>query len=236
MTVPFAPSPQKTARLAGALWLMVIALSVIALVVNPPFNARSTVVEVAAKVLATEQRFRISFAALFVASICYTGVTAAIYELLRPVDRRVALFGAFAGIIGLAVGATTSVYQLNGLAMLKEAAMLAPASARELQTLGATYLRPGYEFSVGMAFFGCQIASIGYLILRSRLVPRVIGGILVVGGSSYIVTSFAMFVAPGFGELLSPLVIPIAIIGEGSLTFWLLFKRINELDTMTAAV
>lgn len=227
MTAPSSLSPQTTARVSGALWLIVIAMSIIAIVVNPPFDAATSAAEVAAKVLAGEQRFRISFAALVVASVCYIGVTALIYELLHPVDTRIALFGAFAGLIGLAIGGATSVHQMNALAMLEEAATLAPASARELQTLAAASLRPGADFSIGMVYFGCQIASIGYLILRSRLVPRVIGGTLLLGGSSYIVTSFAMFVAPEFGARLSPLVIPIAILGEGSLTLWLLFKGVR---------
>ena len=50
---------------------------------------------------------------------------------------------------------------------------------------------------------------------------------LVVGGASYIITSFATFVAPAVGARLSPFVIPIAILGEGSITLWLLFKGVN---------
>src|SRR5437762_2532527 len=83
------------------------------------------------------------------------------------------------------------------------------------------------EFKVGMVFFGIHVASTGYLILRSALIPRIIGGILVAGGSSYMITSFATFVAPAVGARMSPLVIPIAILGEGSLTLWLLFKGVN---------
>jgi hypothetical protein len=139
----------------------------------------------------------------------------------------VALFGAFAGLAGLTIGAASAVNELGALDLLKQASTAAPAAANQLQAIAQFALRDGPEFKVGMVFFGLQIASAGYLILRSALVPRIIGGVLVAGGLSYIISSFATFVAPAVGARLSPLVIPIAILGEGSLTLWLLFKGVN---------
>ena len=154
-------------------------------------------------------------------------MTALLYELLRPVNRSIAIFGAFASLAGITIGAASAVNELGALALLKEASTAAPAVANQLQTIAQVFLRDGPEFKVGMVFFGLQIASIGYLILRSTFLPRIIGGVLVAGGSSYIISSFATFVAPAVGARLSPLVIPIAILGEGSLTLWLLFKGVN---------
>ena len=79
-----------------------------------------------------------------------------------------------------------------------------------------------------MVYFGCQVAAIGVLILKSRFVPRIIGALMVAGGSSYIITSFAKFIAPGLGAQLSPFVIPIAFLGEGTITLWLLFKGVTS--------
>jgi hypothetical protein len=220
-------SPQTTARLAGALWLIVIAVSIASLVAAPSVNTRGSPAETAASILAAETPYRLAFALLFVGSLCYLGVTALLYELLRPVNKSVALFGGFAGLAGLTIGAASSVNTLGALDLLKEASTAAPAAANQLQTIAQFSLRGGPEFKVGMVYFGLQIASVGYLILRSTLVPRIIGGVLVAGGLSYIITSFASFVAPAVGVRLSPLVIPIAILGEGSLTLWLLFKGVN---------
>ncbi|HEX9083360.1 MAG TPA: DUF4386 domain-containing protein [Gemmatimonadaceae bacterium] len=227
MSIVATDSPQTTARLAGALWLIVIAVSIASLFAAPSVSTNGSPAETAASILAAETPYRLAFSLLFVGSLCYLGVTALIYELLRPVNRSIALFGAFAGLAGLTIGAASAVNELGALDLLKQAATAAPAAANQLQTIAQVFLRDGPEFKVGMVFFGLQVASIGYLILRSTLVPRVIGGVLVAGGLSYIITSFATFVAPAFGARLSPLVIPIAILGEGSLTLWLLFKGVN---------
>jgi hypothetical protein len=227
MSLSSTDSPQTTARLAGALWLIVIAVSIASLFAAPSVNINGSPAQTAASILAAETPYRLAFALLFVGSLCYLGVTALLYELLRPVNRSVALFGAFAGLAGLTIGAASAVNELGALDLLKQASAAAPAVASQLQTIAQFALRDGPEFKVGMVFFGLQIASVGYLILRSGLVPRIIGGVLVAGGLSYIITSFATFVAPEVGARLSPLVIPIAIVGEGSLTLWLLFKGVS---------
>jgi len=220
-------SPESTARLAGALWLIVIVVSIASIFVNPSVNTLGSPAQTAASILAAETPYRLAFALLFFGSLCYLGVTALLYELLRPVDRSVALFGAFASLAGLTIGAASAVNELGALAMLKEASTAASAAANQLQTIAQVFLRDEAEFKVGMVFFGIHVASTGYLMLRSALVPRIIGGVLVAGGSSYIITSFASFIAPAVGARLSPLVIPIALLGEGSLTLWLLFKGVN---------
>jgi len=231
MSLSSTDSPQTTARLAGALWLIVIAVSIASLFAAPSVNINGSPAETAASILAAETPYRFAFALLFVGSLCYLGVTALLYELVRPINRSVALFGAFAGLAGLTIGAASAVNELGALDLLKQASTAAPAAANQLQTIAQFALRDGPEFKVGMVFFGLQIASVGYLILRSGLVPRIIGGVLVAGGLSYIITSFATFVAPALGARLSPLVIPIAILGEGSLTLWLLFKGVNVPDS-----
>ena len=235
MSLSSADSPQTTARLAGALWLIVIAVSIASLFAAPSVSTSGSPAETAASILAAETPYRLAFALLFVGSLCYLGVTALLYELLRPVNRSVALFGAFAGLAGLTIGAASAVNELGALDLLKQASTAAPAAASQLQTIAQFALRDGPEFKVGMVFFGLQIASVGYLILRSGLVPRIIGGVLVAGGLSYIITSFATFVAPAVGARLSPMVIPIAILGEGSLTLWLLFKGVSAPARETAS-
>ena len=220
-------SPESTARLAGALWLIVIVVSIVSIFVNPSVDTNGSPARTAASILAAGTPYRLAFALLFFGSLCYLGVTALLYEVLRPVNASVAVFGALASLAGITIGAASAVNELSGLALLKETSSAGPAAANQLQTIAQVFLRDQAGFKVGMVFFGCHVASIGYLMFRSALVPRIIGAVLVVGGSSYIISSFASFVAPAVGARLSPFVIPIAILGEGSLTLWLLFKGVN---------
>ena len=73
------------ARLAGALWLIVIIASIISVAIQ-----------------ATQPR--IAFAALQFGAVCYLGVTVLLYILFKPLDATLALFAAACGVVGLASG------------------------------------------------------------------------------------------------------------------------------------
>lgn len=78
-----------------------------------------------------------------------------------------------------------------------------------------------------MMFFGVQIVTIGYLIVRSALAPRLLGLMLVLGGAGYAANSFANFLVLPFARQLSQFALAAAFIGEGSLTLWLLIRGIH---------
>ena len=82
-------------------------------------------------------------------------------------------------------------------------------------------------FSIGMVFFGIQCISIGYLVARSTFLPRILGVLLAIGGTCYLISSFANFLIPSFGARLLPFIMPVALIGEGSLGLWLIVKGVN---------
>lgn len=221
-------SPLVNARVAGALWLAVIAVSIFAVVSGPSLNPHSDPATLVAAVFASEPQIRLAFVATFAGSLFYLGVTVLLYELLKPVNRSVALFGAFCGLAGIVVGAAASVNDLATLALVDDARRTAAPVSSLVQNAVQMFVSAAEpEFKVGMVFFGFQIASVGYLIFRSTFLPRVIGVILMLGGSSYVISSFASFVSATMGATLAPFVIPIAILGEGSLTLWLLVKGVD---------
>jgi hypothetical protein len=228
MTELSMQSPQTTARLAGFFWLIVIFVSVVAVVANPTLNVRGSPAETAASVMAVEGSYRLGFALLLLGGVFYLGVTALLYQVLKPVSGSVALFGALASLAGVTVGAASGVHDLGALALLHDAANAASAAAPQMQTIAqASFREDPQEFTIGMVYFGCHVASIGYLILRSNFIPKIIGAILVAGGSSYFIASFTSFLSPELGARLTPFVIPIALLGEGSITLWLLIKGVN---------
>jgi hypothetical protein len=173
-------NPRTQARVAGALWLIVIIVSVIAIGVQSTHP-------------------RVAFAALEFGAVCYVGVTVLLFAVFRPVNATLALFAVACGVIGLASGGETS-----------------PTNSPSQSA-----------FLVEMVFFGFQILTIGFLITRSTLIPRALGVLLMLGGASYIINSFTNFVAPDIGRHLMPFIVPIAILGEGALTLWLLVKGVK---------
>jgi hypothetical protein len=73
-----------------------------------------------------------------------------------------------------------------------------------------------------LVFFGCYCLLIGYLILRSTFLPRVLGALMALGGLAWLT-----FVSPALSTYLSPYNMLPGILGETALTLWLLAAGVN---------
>ncbi|HWS89635.1 MAG TPA: DUF4386 domain-containing protein [Pyrinomonadaceae bacterium] len=229
LTEEFAEaSPLGKARAAGALWLTVIAASVVAVVFQSRLVVRDDAALTANNIAASESLFRLSVVVDLFAGACYMGVTVLLYVLLKPAGRSLSLFAAFSGLAGVVVGAAAALLRLAPLVLLGGAGDAAAFTPTQQQALAMTALKlEGSGFNVAMVYFGLQCVSVGYLIVRSTFLPRVLGVLLAVGGASYVLSSFANILSPPVGALLFPFIVPTAIVGEGALTLWLLFKGVN---------
>jgi hypothetical protein len=213
--------------MAGVLWLGVIVTGMFAFLVQAPLIVRGDAAATVANVLASETLFRLAVVANLVAGICYLGVTVLLYLLLRPVGRSRSLLAASLGVAGVSAGAAAALLQLAPLVLLGSARDLGAFTGEQVQALAYAFLRMDAGFPIGMLFFGVQCALLGSLIARSTFLPRTLGVLLGIGGASYVVSSLASLVAPAFGAQLAPFVIPAALIGEGSLTVWLIAKGVD---------
>lgn len=73
-----------------------------------------------------------------------------------------------------------------------------------------------------LVLFGCYCLLIGYLIFRSTFLPRVLGVLMAFGGLGWLT-----FVSPELADSLSPYNLVPGILGEGTLTVWLLAAGVN---------
>lgn len=74
-----------------------------------------------------------------------------------------------------------------------------------------------------LVFFGFYCLLIGYLIFRSAFLPRILGALMAFGGLGWLT-----FLSPPLANHLYPYNLAPGILGEGSLTLWLLVIGVNE--------
>lgn len=222
-------SPVLQARIAGACWLLCIVAGVAGFIAAGPLIVANDATATAANILANESLYRLGFAFDLISGASYLGATVFLYYVLKPVSRSLSMLAAFFGLAGVAIGGVAWVLRLACLVVLHGDQYLSAFTTSQLQAMPMIALKLQLSaFSIGMVFFGIQCISIGYLVARSTYLPRVLGILLGIGGTSYVVASFASFLIPSFGPHLVPFVFPVALIGEGSLTVWLLVKGVNE--------
>ena len=221
-------SPVRQARIAGAFWLLCILAGVGGFIAASPLIVVNDAAATAANILANESWYRIGFAFDLISGASYLVTTVFLYHVLKPVGRSLSMLAAFFGLAGVAIGGVASVSRLALLVLLHGDQYLSAFTTSQLQAMSMIGLKLQLQaFSIGIVFFGVQCISIGYLVARSTFLPRVLGILLSIGGTSYVIASFASFLIPSFGPHLVPFVFPVALIGEGSLTVWLLVKGVN---------
>lgn len=200
------------ARLAGVLYLIVIAAGFFANgVVHADLVVTGDPAATARNVLAAETFFRLGLAAQIVMYACYGGVTAILYAMFKPGGAGLSLFAACLSLTGIAIGAADALTDAGALFLFQTDPVLGYALLR----------LHGAGFSLALVFFGSYLAVLGVLILRSRIVPRVIGALLMLEGLCYLVFKFGGFVAPALTAHLPFDVLLAASLAEVSLALWL---------------
>ena len=221
-------SPRLKSRIAGFLWLSVIATGLIGFIAGSTVIVRGDAVATATNLVAHESLYRLGFVCELISALCYVGVTVLLHYVLKPVSATLSLLAAFFGLGGVAIGGAAFLSRLAPLVLLQGDQASSAFTASQLQAMALMSLKLYVlGFNISMVFFGIQCFLIGCLILRSAFLPKILGFLLAIGGSSYIISSLANFLSPSFGAMLAPFILPAAIVGEGSLTLWLLLKGVH---------
>ena len=222
-------SPVVKARVAGVFWLMSILTAAFGMSVGRRLVVSGDAAATATNILAHESLFRLSFVADLIAGLCYVGVTVLLYHLLKPVSSSLSLLAAFFGLGGVAIGGPYFLIRLAPLVLLRGDPYLSGFSTSQWQAMALVSLKVHMlGFAISMVFFGLQCFLMGYLIVRSAFLPRILGVLLAIAGLGYVTSSFATFLSPPFGTQLWPFILPTGVVGEGSLTLWLLVTGVNE--------
>jgi len=221
--------PQRYARAAGALYLVIILVGLLGQVLVKdrlivPGDAAAT----AANIAAAQTLWRITVAGEIGYLALGVVLVWLLYLLLRPIDRDLALLGVFFNLVSIAVEVVARSSLLATLVLLGRSKALAAFEPQQLQALAYVSLRMhDYGFSLSLIFFGVVCLIIGHLIRKSRFLPALVGALMQIAGACYLVNSFALLLAPSLARVLFPAILLPAFIGESTLCLWLLFRGVD---------
>ena len=222
-------SPLVLARLAGALYVIVIVLGAFGeMFVRGRLIVWGEPTGTAERILGSESLWRFSVAAELFYLLCALVIAAIFLALLRPVNRDLAMLMVFFNLVGIAVEAVSRLQLVSALSTLRTAETLAAFEPPQIDALAYLSLQAhGRGWSIALLFFGGFCVTIGYLIFRSGYLPRLIGGLMVVAGLGYLLDSFALILSPAFHGIVFPFSLLPALVAESSLALWLLIKGID---------
>lgn len=231
-------SPQLLARIVGGLYLIIIAGGVFdEAFVRGRIIVSADAAATAANILQMEGLWRFSAALEVFMLTCSVGMAWIMWILLRPVSRDLAVLAAFFNLLAIGIEAANELKLQEALLPLGNAKYLAAFSPEQLHALTRLTLRSyAHGFGIALIFFAGFCLVVGYLIFRSRYLPKALGVLMAIAGICYLVNCYAYIAAPQLADLLFPFILLGPLIGESALCLWLLVKGVDlaEWDRATA--
>ena len=221
-------APHAKARLAGLLYLISAVPAGFSVWVFSKLVVRGDPAASAAHVVTSEGLFRAGFAADLVGILFFLAAVLLLYELFEVVNPSLAKLSLVFNLMGATIQSLEALQDLAALMLLKGGPTftLATDQARTLAFLFLRLHTLGYVLA--MLFYGSAVGLIGWLVLRSTFLPRILGALLIVDGLGYFTFSLANSLSPPLAARLYPfLPYATAIIGEASLVLWLIVKGVS---------
>jgi hypothetical protein len=219
----------RRARLAGLLYLVVIAGGLFAggFVIGSivaPGDAAAT----AQAIAENEPIWRAGLTVHLLYLGAATAVNLLLYRLFKPVQATLARLALLFNLVAIAVETASLLFLSVPLALLAEddaLTMLGEAQSQALTYLAVNLYSTGFGFA--LVFFAGFCVLIGTLIMQSQLIPRIIGAAMITAGVCYVVNSLAFIISPPLSNTLFPWIVLPSLVGELSLTLWLLVKGVK---------
>lgn len=224
MTRPGIDATQRiAARAAGACYLLAMATAVAGFSIRSGMIVPGDGAATAANILASETLFRVGVLADVLTFVVDIVLIAALYAVLRPVQRELAMLATGWRLMETAV---LLVATLNGFAVLRILAgnELAGAFGPEMLHAQARAALNAYGdgYRIGFTFLGLGSALFSLLWLKARYVPRALAWLGLLSSLLLAACNLAAIVWPGVARTIGLVYMAPMGIFEVGMGLWLL--------------
>lgn len=233
-------SLRKAAVIAGFGYLIIFITGIFSnFFVLESLVVTGNAAKTANNIMGNDLLFRIGILSFIIMVIFDVLLAWALYVLLKPVNKNLSLLSGWLRLVNSTIFAVALYNLFSVLQVLSGTEYLKAFASDQLQAQVMLSLSTfNFIWLIGLVFFGFHLLVLGYLIFKSGYIPRILGILLIVASIGYLIDSFANFLLPSYPDykdiFLFIVVVP-GVIGELSLTFWLIFKgaKIPEIKEIT---
>jgi len=218
----------KTARLAGFLWLLMFIFGPIAQIVRSKLFVPGDMEATAGNIMANEFLFRVGFVSDLIMLVIFLLLPLVLYKLLNGVDKNLASLMVIFVVVSVPIGMLNLLNEFTALHLLSGADYLSVFDSVQLKAqamLAYDLYLNGYE--IANIFFALWLIPLGILVYKSGFLPKILGLLLVVGGCGLFVEVLIYFLFPGY-EIVNTILIVPQTIAEFVFILWILIKGIKE--------
>lgn len=229
-------SMNGAAKIAGLFYLIFVLLLPLATSIRSQLIVFGDAAATAQKITANELLFSISFITELASALFFVLAAWALYVLLKPVNKNLALLFLLLNLCGVAIECMSVLNLSTALSLLGGADYLTVFPADQLQAQALLYINMySNGFMIAQIFFGAWLLPLGILVYRSDFLPRLLGIILVADFFGVLIWFLQFFLLPEYDVISYP-GLAVSFIAEVSLTLWLLVKGVEDQKQPSAGV
>jgi len=219
-------SINKIARIAGGLYLLYVLTSIVADIFGK--FVFPDAFETVSNIMTNDSSFRVGFVISLFSAAIFLLAAWALYVLLKPVNKNLALLFLLLNFAGFAIWNFSLLSLFTGQMFLSGVDYLKAFTPDQLQAQALLFIdlrRIGAVMA--QVPYGLWLFPLGYLVYKSGFLPKALGIILAVDGVALMIYVCQRFLFPDFG-IVSTVCMAIGFVAEVSLTLWLLIMGVKE--------
>jgi hypothetical protein len=223
-------SQYKAARLAGFLYLIAMATGLFAeFYVHFPSTlvVSGDVAKTASNIMANERLYRVGIANNISTFAIDVVLIWALYVLLKPVNRNLALLGVFFRLVETTIACVAIINYYVAMQFVSDAEHLKGFDSNQMQALSILHDTYALTFVIVAIFLGLGSTIFNYLLFKSRYIPKALAAWGIFASLLLLMSQFAIIIFPAVEKIIIPACYGPIAIDEIALGFWLLFKGAN---------
>lgn len=132
-------------------------------------------------------------------------------------------------LVGVCVESVFTLVDFAALLLANGAPFLGAFQPEQLHSLALLFLKISSSAKVTTLFYGAWLFPLGYLVVKSRMAPKILGVLLFLDGSALLICFVQLNIFPGYEKWMYPLY-PIMLIAELGLGLWLAIKGVRKVN------
>lgn len=218
----------RLARITGGVYLGFILASVLSGALGSIGTGEA--LQVYETIVANAGSFRLALVIALISAFMFLVTAWSLYVLLRPVNKDLALLFLLLNTVGVALQCASMIPLLAALYLGDGASSMQAFSEEQregLALLSIDVYKTG--FVTAQLFFGTWLFPLGYLVYKSKSLPRFFGILLILDGIGVLIWFLQALLLPAYPAITYP-GLAVSFIAEVGLALWLLVKAVKVSD------
>ena len=217
-------NPNKTARIAGLLYIPPWILSLVAIFLRQSLIVPGDATATANNIIASKSVFTLSVVMDLTVQVVFIFLVLVLFVLLKHVNKNQAVLMVILFMVSVPIAMLNAVNHFAALLLSSGAGYLIAFPREQLHALVPFFFELN-EIGIYIAyiFWGLWLFPLGYLTFKSGFIPKILGIYLMISCFGYLIDFVTFFLFPNFGVSINMF----TGWAELFMCLWLLIKGVN---------